>query len=252
MNPQTTTSNLGASPSQAQFDAPRGEYAKPIWPRWFMLSAGGILLFGGIAKLLEVSGNAQQLEISDPIFGIYFRHLLFCIGIVELIVACLCLFTQKTVLSLWLVAWLVANFVVYRIGLWTMGWYHPYVWLQGLMTTLNASPFLADVISLGGAVFLLTGSFAIFWVERQTAQAAKFQKIACPSCGGRVKFSAQNIGQQIPCPHCQIVITLRKPDENLKMSCFFCKEHIEFPIHALGQKIKCPHCQMDMILMEKI
>jgi len=40
-------------------------------------------------------------------------------------------------------------------------------------------------------------------------------KMVCPACGGHVKFAVQNIGQQIPCPHCQASIILRKPDENL-------------------------------------
>ena len=43
--------------------------------------------------------------------------------------------------------------------------------------------------------------------------AAGLMKMSCPACGGHVKFAAQNIGQQISCPHCQAAITLSKPDE---------------------------------------
>jgi hypothetical protein len=36
-------------------------------------------------------------------------------------------------------------------------------------------------------------------------------------------------------------MTLRKPEENLKMACVLCGGHVEFPPHAVGQKILCPH-----------
>jgi DNA-directed RNA polymerase subunit RPC12/RpoP len=69
----------------------------------------------------------------------------------------------------------------------------------------------------------------------------------CPACGGHIEFAAQNLGQEIPCPHCQKTITLHKPDL-LKMACFFCHGHIEFPTHAIGTKMACPHCKMNITL----
>ena len=101
-------------------------------------------------------------------------------------------------------------------------------------------------------VYLLLGSYAAFaglWLERGRARAAETQKLFCPACGGHIKFAIQNLGQKIPCPHCQKTITLRKP-ENLKMSCFFCQGHIEFPSHVIGEKISCPHCKMEITLKE--
>ena len=76
-------------------------------------------------------------------------------------------------------------------------------------------------------------------------------KMPCPSCGGHIKFDTRNLGQKAACPHCQAMITLRKP-ENLKMACFFCKGHIEFPPHAIGEKMPCPHCKMDITLKEPV
>jgi hypothetical protein len=147
------------------------------WPRWFMLSAGGILVFGGITRLLNVFENTQQLHISDPIVLIPFRQLLLCIGIVELIMACLCLFTNKRTLSLVLVASLVAIYVVYRVGLWTMGWYHPYPLLANLMETLNISPFMADGIGTAISAFLFIGSVKILWTENRKKYAAVSLKL---------------------------------------------------------------------------
>jgi hypothetical protein len=144
--------------------------------RWFLLSAGGILLFAGITRLLEVFENAQQLEISDPIVLIPFRQLLLYIGIVELIVACLCLFTKMRVLCLGLIAWLVLIYTVYRVGLWRMGWYHPYPLLANLMETLNISPLMADDVAAAISDFLFIGSVWMFWVEKRRKLAAASPK----------------------------------------------------------------------------
>lgn len=135
--------------------------------RWFTFSAGGILVFGGITRLFEVFGIAQQLNISDPIVLIPFRQLLLCIGIAELIVASLCLFTDKQTLSAVLIAWLITIYLVYRVSLWTMGWYHPYPLLVYLMQALNLSAFMADIVTAAISAFLLIGSVRILWIEKE-------------------------------------------------------------------------------------
>jgi uncharacterized membrane protein len=144
--------------------------------RWFMLSAGGILVFGGITRLLNVFEKTQQMDISSPIVLIPFRQMLLCIGIVELIVACLCLFTNKRTLSLILITWLVTIYGVYRVGLWTMGWYHPYPILANLMETLNISPFMADGVATAISVFLFLGSVRMLWIENRNTYAAASPK----------------------------------------------------------------------------
>jgi hypothetical protein len=146
------------------------------WRRWFMLSAGGILVFGGITRLLNVLEKTQQLDIASPIVLIPFRQLLLCIGIVELIVACLCLFTNKRTLSLVLITWLVTIYGGYRVGLWTMGWYHPYPLLANLMETLNLSPFMADGLATAISAFLFIGSTRMLWIENKKTYAAASPK----------------------------------------------------------------------------
>ena len=217
------------------------------WPEWFVVFSGGILALDGSAKLLAILDKSQQLYFSEPIAGIEFRHLFIVLGIAEVLVACLCLFTKKRNLTLVLMAWLAANFLVYRIGLWTMGWPHPYVFLASVMKILDTSPIIADRIISLFAVILFGGSTTLLWFGNGNLR--DFIKMSCLSCGGHIKFDSQNIGQKIPCPHCETTVTLRA-GENLKMSCFFCKEHIEFPPHAIGEKMPCPHCKMDITLME--
>jgi hypothetical protein len=167
-----TTDANALNPSAATGHSPQSGLERVERQRWFLLSAGGILLFGGITKLLEISGNAQQLGISDPIVLIPFRQLLLYIGIVEVIVACLCLFTNKRTLSLVLITWLVTIYGIYRVALWTMVWYHPYPLLANLMETLNISPFMADGVATASSAFLFIGSVRMLWVENRKKHAA--------------------------------------------------------------------------------
>jgi len=108
-----------------------------------MLLAGGILLLAGTAKILAALGHSQMLDVTDPLFGVPFRFVIAFVGIAELIIAWQCLFTDRKSLSLALVAWLMTNLAAYRIGLWTMGWHHPYAFLGALAEAINISPFVA-------------------------------------------------------------------------------------------------------------
>lgn len=58
-----------------------------------------------------------------------------------------------------------------------------------------------------------------------------------------------NLAQRHSWARCQAMITLREPNL-LKIACFCCKQHIEFPAHAIGQKIPCPPCNMGITLKE--
>lgn len=219
------------------------------WSTGLTFVIGGVLAFNGFAEMFAVFGKSQLLNMPDPLLGVPFRYVSLFVAIFELLVALLCLLTNKRTLSLGLAVWLAVNFLVYRIGLWSLGWHHPFSWLQGLMNSLNLSPLRADVISLTTVFMLLFCGSAILWFEYQKIQTEQSSKMSCSSCGGHIKFVMQNLGRQIPCPHCQVTITLRRPD-NLKMSCYFCHGHIEFPSHAIGEKMPCPHCKMDITLKE--
>jgi hypothetical protein len=223
-------------------------------PGWFMLTAGGILVLGSLTAFFTATGKSQPLDMPDPILGIPIRYIVLFVGIVELAIAGLCLFTSRKQWSLMLIMWLMVNLSVYRIGLWTMGWHHPYWLLGSLMEALNISPLMADgIISLFSA-FLLIGSLILLCFGKGDQVAVpnyvdESLKMSCQFCGGHIKFATQNLGQKISCPHCQKHITLRKSDL-LKMACFFCQEHIKFPAHAIGEKMPCPHCKMDITLKE--
>jgi DNA-directed RNA polymerase subunit RPC12/RpoP len=225
------------------------------WSDGFVLSAGAILMLAGVSRVIQAFDGSSVWDMPDPVFGLKFRYLVLSFGVAELAVAFLCLFTTKHTLSLGLAAWLVLNLVVYRIGMWTMGWHHPWVLLGGLTDTLNVSPVVADSILAAIAAVLLFGSGSVLWSQREPgvvrsriqADSGETIKMFCALCNGHILFSTENLGQKIACPHCKATITLMKP-KNLKTSCPACGKHIEFPLHGLGQKIPCPHCAAQVTL----
>lgn len=135
---------------------------------WFIHAAVTILAFTGIAKVWSAFGRTKLLGVDDPITGIQFGHLILTVGILELVIAGICLFGKSQRLPLGLIAWLATNFVVYRLGLWWMGWKKPCNCLGNLTDALHISPQLADNIMKVILVYLLIGSYGLlFWQWRK-------------------------------------------------------------------------------------
>ena len=129
------------------------------WSRWFVLSAGGVLLITGLAKIVSAFGKAKVLQNTDPVFGISFAYLMLSVGILELAVSGVCLLTRKQSLGLGLTAWLSTCFLAYRGGLWYLGWQRPCSCLGNLTDTLHISPHVADVAMKIVLAYLLVGSY---------------------------------------------------------------------------------------------
>ncbi|MBI4324930.1 MAG: hypothetical protein HY674_06665 [Chloroflexi bacterium] len=129
--------------------------------RWFTPSAGVVLAVTGLAKLWSAVGNTKVLSMVDPILEIQFRHLMVGVGIVELAIGYVCLFTKKTKLATVLVAWLSTNFLVYRLGLWWMDWHRPCVCLGNLMDALHVSPRVAENVMKVLLAYLVVGSYGL-------------------------------------------------------------------------------------------
>ena len=139
-----------------------------VLKRWFLLLAGIALGGSGGAKVLTVFGSARLLDAPDPIFGFPFRYLLLGVGVLELTIASRCCCRRSTAVNAMLVAWLASSFLVYRIGLWSIGWHHPCGCLGRLTDILHISPSLADNAMKGLLAYLLAGSYAIvFWHLKQ-------------------------------------------------------------------------------------
>ena len=133
--------------------------ARSSLSRHFILSAAAILAITGAAKVWSAFGNSKLLAVADPIIGIQFGHLMLAVGMGEIVVALFCFFGKSQKLALGLVAWLATNFLLYRLGLWWVGYHKPCSCLGNLTDALHISPETADTamkITLG---YLLIGSF---------------------------------------------------------------------------------------------
>ena len=83
----------------------------------FVRFAAIILIITGGAKIWSALGSAKVLIVSDPLVGMEFRYLLLLVGIIELLVAFICLLSRRDLLRTLLVVWLSTNFLIYRLGL---------------------------------------------------------------------------------------------------------------------------------------
>jgi hypothetical protein len=129
--------------------------------KWFVISAGLILGLTGLAKVWSAFGDVKLLTVPDPITGLSFRTMLLLAAVAELPIAAVCLFAKANRLATVLVAWLASIFLVYRLGLWWIGWKKPCGCLGNLTDTLGISPHTADVIIKGLLAYLLIGSYGL-------------------------------------------------------------------------------------------
>lgn len=127
------------------------------WIKWFVFSAGCILLLSGLAKLISIFGNAEILSAANPLFGISFRYLMILVGLLELAVSYVCLFTPRWNLALKLVAWIAINFSAYHFALWLSNTRQPCPCLGNLTEIIHISRPLADRFTKLILGYLLVG-----------------------------------------------------------------------------------------------
>ena len=139
----------------------------------FLKVAGGALAVTGLAKAVSAIGAAHALDTADPLIGLPFRQLLLLVGLSELLIAFFCLFTDKHRVSVRAIAWISTNFLVYRLGLWCIGWHRPCGCMGSLAGALHLSDQAADNIMKGVLAFLLLGSYAILWLEWRQRRSQK-------------------------------------------------------------------------------
>jgi len=140
--------------------------------RFFLQSAGVLLLITAFAKLASSFGSAHVLESSEPLLSISFRHIFRIVGAIELVIAFICLFGKSISLRAVFVAWLATVFVLYRFGLWWIGYHKPCNCLGNLTDALHIPPQTADTAMKIILAYLLIGSYAtLFWLWRQRKKA---------------------------------------------------------------------------------
>jgi len=112
-----------------------------------------------LAKIISAFGTAPVLSSTDPILKLTFRHLILEVGILELIVSVICFYTTKRGVSIALLVWISTNFLIYRVGLWSIGWHQPCTCLGDLTGAINISRETADLIMKAVLAYLLVGSY---------------------------------------------------------------------------------------------
>ncbi len=142
--------------------------------RAFLLSSAVIFAGTGVAKLLSTSADSRLLQMADPIVGIQVRYLLLAAGVIEVVVALVCLRARRPIFAATLVAWISTSFVVYRIGLWWMDWKQPCGCLGNLTDILHLTPQTADNIVKVVLAYLLVGSCTLLFLNSRRACAAQF------------------------------------------------------------------------------
>ena len=153
----------------------------------FILAAGGALAATGAAKAFSAIGPARALDATDPLIAIPFRQLLLLVGLGELLIAFFCLFTDRRRCSLLAVTWISTNFLVYRLGLWFIGWHRPCGCMGNLTDLLHISPQLADNIMKVVLAYLLAGSYGILlwqWRQARAVEAVPVREPEVVACYG--------------------------------------------------------------------
>jgi DNA-directed RNA polymerase subunit RPC12/RpoP len=221
--------------------------------RLFTYSAGALLLVAAMARFLVAAHPTAYPPFTDPFLGIPAWIVVLLVGVMELAVASLCLFTKRLELQLTLLAWLALNFFAYGYCLMFTHYNLPSSGIGSLTDPLGLSHGVAGMLAKGVPYYLLAGSLAgLVWCafEPRRVKVAARLKMFCPLCGIHIEFDVKNLGRKIDCPGCKTTIVLRKPEFH-KITCAFCHEHIEFPSYALGRHIQCPHCSMGITLKEQ-
>lgn len=151
--------------------------------KWFLKLGGSTLALTGLAKVISAIGPTRVLDSVDPLLGIPFRQLLLLVGLVELFIAFLCLFTNRQQLSLVAVAWISSNFLAYRVGLWLIGWHRPCKCMGSLTDMLHISPSIADSVMKAVLGCLLLGSYGmLLWQWRLKRRAKTMTEAFAAAC----------------------------------------------------------------------
>ena len=120
----------------------------------------------GVAKILSGFGHARILAVPDPVIGLRFGMLMPIVGAAELVIAVTCFLPRVNErLKFSLIALLGINILVYRIGLWGIGWHHPCTCMGRLAGALHLSDQAADNIMKGVLAYLLVGSCVLLFAQ---------------------------------------------------------------------------------------
>lgn len=153
--------------------------------RLFLITSGLLLLATAAGKVVSALGHKSILWETDPILGLQFRHVLWIVGLCEMFIGVVTIFGRWTNVQLGLLALLATNFMVYRFGLWWIGWKKPCSCMGNLSDALHIKPESADNIMMIVLAYLLIGSYGLL-IWQWNVSKSKIE-------GGRLKMAGTEL-----------------------------------------------------------
>jgi len=126
---------------------------------WTLRTCAVILLFTAMGKLLSGFGSSKLLTMRDPLFGISYRHLMWAVGSIEIVVAA-AMTAERIRLEkrTMLLVWLVSMFGLYRLALVWLGADAPCSCLGSFGSALGLSRAVEDALVNAAFYALVIGS----------------------------------------------------------------------------------------------
>jgi hypothetical protein len=141
--------------------------------RFFIMSAGFILLTAGSAKLFSGLGHAKILATADPVFQVSFGVLFWVAGSVEMILALYCFLGKNLRYKTWSVCILATCFLTYRLKLMASGYHRPCPCFGNLPDALGIPPQVAFYLLEAVFAYLLLGGYATLLLTYPADKSAR-------------------------------------------------------------------------------
>lgn len=153
-------SNIGIKTSETLRGASKynSETTVPSFVKWFLKSAATLLMATGFLKAVSFFLRSRFLELQDPIFGVHFKNLVLFVALLEFAVVLICASSKPEVIKILLVGWLGSAFLIYRIGLFLVGWSAPCPCLGAFVEILALPPGVVDISMVLIGIYLIGGS----------------------------------------------------------------------------------------------
>jgi len=141
--------------------------------RVFLVTSGVILAITGVVKIVSATGQARSLGMRDPFLFFTYRQIFFALGVIEMALAGYLIFGKNVKLRLAALAWLMTNFVAYRLAMW---WGNFPKTCACLGNAVDWFPWLMknqEIVMRCLLMFMLTGAYGFLWQECRREKAAR-------------------------------------------------------------------------------
>jgi hypothetical protein len=125
---------------------------------WFFYFTAVILFVTALTKLFGAMGITAFLAQPDPLLPLSNRQMMILLGSMELFLSAFLLLGRGNCLKHGLTAWMAANFLVYRLGLWWLGGANLCNCLGNINHLLPVAPRVLNEILYAIIGFMLIGS----------------------------------------------------------------------------------------------